>query len=403
MIAPIKRVFGEGFRVFFLAAGLYGLFTGIVWLIWLGVHAAGGMVELPSHAVAPHQWHAHEMIFGYATAAMGGFLLTAVPSWTKTPRRPGLRSSLQLQDYGSLGASRSGSPACCLSVWLQRSISRLYRCWQRRSWHNWQSARNRKISFFSCFSWRCGVAISRCISTRLGVWSGGADTGMRVGLLAVAGMIAVLGGRVAPAFTRNAMKRAGLPVARWPLSTDALDKLSLVLAVVLPWLVFVTAGEGVCCRGRGNGAWRCAGPAPDALARAVDMESADPLVVAPGHRTAWAWAHSLGPCSVRRQQRSRCPARLGHRMRRNDDNCSDEPRRSGSHRSGSDRAGTCCSCLRIDATCGIVALGRVGCVGHLLLSCGHRVRRFVVAGVCTLSRCALACADRPQWRMPRHR
>src|SRR5262249_19861335 len=30
----------------------------------------------------PTIWHAHEMLFGFVTAAIAGFLLTAVPSWT---------------------------------------------------------------------------------------------------------------------------------------------------------------------------------------------------------------------------------------------------------------------------------------------------------------------------------
>jgi uncharacterized protein involved in response to NO len=34
---------------------------------------------------APMWWHAHEMIYGFAGAAVGGFALTAVATWTKRP------------------------------------------------------------------------------------------------------------------------------------------------------------------------------------------------------------------------------------------------------------------------------------------------------------------------------
>jgi uncharacterized protein involved in response to NO len=44
----------------------------------------------------------------------------------------------------------------------------------------------------------------------IGLGWGDAFTGLRAGLLATAAMIAVLGGRVIPAFTRNAMQRAGI-------------------------------------------------------------------------------------------------------------------------------------------------------------------------------------------------
>jgi len=59
MKATLSRIFSEGFRIFFLAAGIYGVFTGLVWTLWLS-----GSSEAPSHTVAPHLWHAHEMIFG---------------------------------------------------------------------------------------------------------------------------------------------------------------------------------------------------------------------------------------------------------------------------------------------------------------------------------------------------
>lgn len=77
-MTALARLFSEGYRVFFLAAGLYGLFAGAIWVLYL---AGDG----PALAQVPSQWHAHEMVFGYATAALGGFFLTAVPSWTGAP------------------------------------------------------------------------------------------------------------------------------------------------------------------------------------------------------------------------------------------------------------------------------------------------------------------------------
>jgi len=239
MMAPVTRVLGEGFRVFFLAAGLYGLFTGIVWLIWLCVHASGGVVELPSHALAPHQWHAHEMIFGYATAAMGGFLLTAVPNWTNTPtaRIAYVAVVAGLWFAGRIAVWNAGSlplelvAAIDLAFVPVLAVKILAQLLKR------PKPQNMVFLLFLLAIWSGNLA---AYLGWLEVWADGADVGMRAGLLAVAGMIAVLGGRVTPAFTRNAMKRAGLPVARWPLSTDALDKLSLAIAVILPWIVLAT-------------------------------------------------------------------------------------------------------------------------------------------------------------------
>jgi uncharacterized protein involved in response to NO len=69
-----------GFRPFFLLAGLHAALAVPVWLAFL--HGLG-RADAPVPAFA---WHAHEMIYGFAMAAVAGFLLTAVPGWTG--RRP---------------------------------------------------------------------------------------------------------------------------------------------------------------------------------------------------------------------------------------------------------------------------------------------------------------------------
>ncbi len=69
-------LFGYGFRPFFLAAGAYAL-IGVA--TWLWIRASGW---LPLETMPPHLWHGHEMLFGFISAAIAGFLLTAVPSWT---------------------------------------------------------------------------------------------------------------------------------------------------------------------------------------------------------------------------------------------------------------------------------------------------------------------------------
>ncbi len=65
-----------GFRPFFLFAGIYAVVGMAAWMAWFGLGYT------PSTDFPPSQWHAHEMLFGYATAALAGFLLTAAPNWT---------------------------------------------------------------------------------------------------------------------------------------------------------------------------------------------------------------------------------------------------------------------------------------------------------------------------------
>jgi len=64
-----------GFRPFYLLASLFGAFSVLLW-------AAQFSGYLPSAYLQGPVWHGHEMLFGYATAVIAGFLLTAVRAWT---------------------------------------------------------------------------------------------------------------------------------------------------------------------------------------------------------------------------------------------------------------------------------------------------------------------------------
>jgi uncharacterized protein involved in response to NO len=69
-------LFAYGFRPFFWAASAFAMLSLIAWL-W--IYTVGA---LPLPRQPPQLWHGHEMVFGFVAAAIAGFLLTAVPSWT---------------------------------------------------------------------------------------------------------------------------------------------------------------------------------------------------------------------------------------------------------------------------------------------------------------------------------
>ena len=70
-------LFSLGFRVFFLAAGIFSVVSLSIWAVLLQYNIPFSSGELSSV-----QWHAHEMIFGYSVSVIAGFLLTAVKNWT---------------------------------------------------------------------------------------------------------------------------------------------------------------------------------------------------------------------------------------------------------------------------------------------------------------------------------
>ena len=69
----------SGFRPFFLGAAAWAAIT-MVW--WLAFIATGDAIPGTYGSIA---WHAHELLFGYSSAVIAGFLLTAVPNWTSRP------------------------------------------------------------------------------------------------------------------------------------------------------------------------------------------------------------------------------------------------------------------------------------------------------------------------------
>lgn len=64
------------YRPFFLGASVWAVIAIVHWLALYN-----GLISAPE-AITGRDWHIHEMIFGFAGAALGGFILTAVPNWT---------------------------------------------------------------------------------------------------------------------------------------------------------------------------------------------------------------------------------------------------------------------------------------------------------------------------------
>ena len=71
---PVLRL---GFRPFFLAAGIFSIVAMAIWMASF-IYS----FDFAFSGIAPHLWHAHEMMFGYVMAVVAGFLLTAIKNWT---------------------------------------------------------------------------------------------------------------------------------------------------------------------------------------------------------------------------------------------------------------------------------------------------------------------------------
>lgn len=79
-------LFSYAFRPFFLLASIYAIIVVPYWTAaWLGY------LSVPLSLGTPAWWHAHEMLHGFAGAAIAGFALTAVATWTRRPPVAGPR------------------------------------------------------------------------------------------------------------------------------------------------------------------------------------------------------------------------------------------------------------------------------------------------------------------------
>jgi uncharacterized protein involved in response to NO len=70
-------LFNLGFRPFFLLAAV---FATLSMAVWMARYFHNGTSHFTT--ISASQWHAHEMLYGFAFAVIAGFLLTAVKNWT---------------------------------------------------------------------------------------------------------------------------------------------------------------------------------------------------------------------------------------------------------------------------------------------------------------------------------
>lgn len=230
-------LFSHGFRPFFLAAGLYAALALAAWLAWIAIHAMGAVPAVMTIDEPPHLWHAHEMVFGFGAAAVGGFLLTAVPNWTGTDRLRGwpLAAIFALWLIGRCAmwvtaALPPGLVAGLDLVFLPVLAVLLSRKFGAR-------LKPQNLVFIVLVALMAAANVMYHLE-RLDLMEGGMTTGSRLGLGVLVLMIAIVGGRVVPGFTQNALTRRGIE-DRLPVRYGMLDGAgNLLVAAVFAAYVF---------------------------------------------------------------------------------------------------------------------------------------------------------------------
>ena len=193
-------VFSYGFRPFFLFGALWSALAMVLWIL-----ALSGQFILPTRLDAA-AWHAHELLFGYLGAIIAGFLLTAVPNWTG--RLPIVGWSLAglfglwVAGRGVMATSALFPPGVAPVVDLVFPITLcgviLREIIAGRNWRNLVVLV--MLAVFTLANLLFHLEAARGELAAQGI-------GARLGVSAVIMMVAVIGGRVVPSFTRNWLAR----------------------------------------------------------------------------------------------------------------------------------------------------------------------------------------------------
>lgn len=216
-------VLSIAFRPFFLLGAAFALVSMLQWLGFL--HGLGWQPA----TVDPVVWHAHEMLFGFAGAAMAGFLLTAVATWTGRPPVSGATLGMLVFAWiaGRVAmAVGSGWSYAAVAI-ADLAFPVLFAALVMREIFAGGSRRNFGIAVllagFAVLDGVVHVGVS-------GIWPGAERVALLLTAHALLVLITVIAGRIVPAFTGNWLSARGISPA--PKSRAWLEVLIVPMALL---------------------------------------------------------------------------------------------------------------------------------------------------------------------------
>jgi uncharacterized protein involved in response to NO len=214
-------LFSYGFRPFFLGGAAWAVVGMTLWIV-----TVTGFIDVGG-SYGAHSWHAHEMTFGFSSAILAGFLLTAVPNWT-----------------GRLPVS--GWPLAMLfHLWLCGRIALLVPDLFDPWFAVFIDSLFLPTLLFICAreviagkKWRDLKVVGGLVALSLAnfyfhyeVMGGGhADLGVRLAISAYVVLVTVVGGRMIPSFTHNWLNRSGR--TDFPVSYNRFDTTAILVSIV---------------------------------------------------------------------------------------------------------------------------------------------------------------------------
>ena len=214
-------LFSYGFRPFFLGAAIWACMSMLLWIA-----ALAGRVELAGEYGA-HAWHAHEMLFGFASAVLAGFLLTAVPNWTGRLPVSG-RPLMLLFALWCLGRAAMLAPGllgtrAAVAIDALFLPTLLFICVREvvagKKWADLKVVAGLGVLSVANVLFHCETIVK-----------GAPDVAPRFAVAAYVGLIIVVGGRILPSFTRNWLAKRGQ--AAFPVPYNRFDVTVIVFSIL---------------------------------------------------------------------------------------------------------------------------------------------------------------------------
>ena len=222
-------LFSYGFRPLFLLAGC---FAAVIVPFWMAVWSGRAMLAGP---FSPMDWHIHEMLFGYTSAVVAGFLFTAIPNWTgRMPTRgwplmalAGLWIVGRLAVAGFLGLGPMAIMALDCAFLLVIGAMVTVEIVVGRNWSNLRVVLPVVLYLAANITFHIEA-----------MQVGRAEYGRHLGFAMLVLLIGLIGGRIIPSFTRNWLAKNG--AGQMPAPFGRYDAASLVITfgALLLWVAF---------------------------------------------------------------------------------------------------------------------------------------------------------------------
>lgn len=207
----VHQLFSYPFRIFFLSMTLLALITIPLWVLVIT-----GTIRLPL-AMPGLFWHQHEMLFGFLSAAIAGFLLTAVCVWTNTERTHGW--SLLLLWLVWLAGRLLLMFGASLPEWLVQGVNLAFLplVMLDAGWRVWQAKQSRQVMILVVLGvlWLMQLGYVMQLDARF----------IQGALIMALALISIIGARIIPAFSSGWLRQRGVD----PNPVKTIPKLDLVI------------------------------------------------------------------------------------------------------------------------------------------------------------------------------